>query len=570
MAMTATPTSAEPGVRRLPSRLMVNLYLIVGIGLLIVSGIPETNTLVRYAIGIAAEIVLVILALVFMRIERLRVPETARLKRPGAIPTLLALAAVPGLWVSGIVINLVAVLLFGYTTPAPPAQFPANLVEALALALTTMVIAPLAEEFIFRGYVQRAYERRSIWTGILVGGLIFAIYHLRFQGVFALIPVALGLGYVAWRTESIYPSILMHAAYNSIATFILISTSLLPLEVTGALTGVVACLGFLVTPLSFVALWLLWRTTAPVRLAPTPRPRRRWRWAWALPLAALLALYGYVAVSEVLTNRFPERVLNDAIALAPPDPWDEPVRLRYAVQTPLGSDLGEAICDRRSEEAAYVLTCEADYEGYDITDEIPELTGLLEDLDFEDLPLDIPGFQSMLRADPGTWMLEAAWTRTDLDLAALDVSGEVSATRPFALQYAAEQAADAVTAEGPDTGTTTLDLPTGTPRLMLHEWAWRLAALPFELPYGGPVTVVWTDPEMGPQVADGFLRVAGGEPMRTPAGSYVTWRVNVTWEDGTGDEQMVSAWYDTESAHTLIRYDDGIVSYLLAGTESAE
>ena len=42
----------------------------------------------------------------------------------------------------------------------------------------------------FRGYVQRAYDRGKPLTGIMVGGLIFALYHLQFQGLFALLPVA--------------------------------------------------------------------------------------------------------------------------------------------------------------------------------------------------------------------------------------------------------------------------------------------------------------------------------------------------------------------------------------------
>jgi hypothetical protein len=103
---------------------------------------------------------------------------------------------------------------------------------------------------------------------------------------------------------------------------------------------------------------------------------------------------------------------------------------------------------------------------------------------------------------------------------------------------------------------------------MLHEWAWRFGALPFDMPYGGPVTVVEEDAVGGAAVYRGFLRVIGGEPAWTPAGNFIAWHVTVTWEDAAGQRQARSAWYTSESPHTLVRYDDGVVSYLLQSIET--
>jgi hypothetical protein len=52
--------------------------------------------------------------------------------------------------------------------------------------------------------------------------------------------------------------------------------------------------------------------------------------------------------------------------------------------------------------------------------------------------------------------------------------------------------------------------------------------------------------------------VQGGEPIATPAGNYLAWRVEV------GEQ---TAWYDVEPPHTLLRYDDGQSIYLLTGVE---
>ncbi|MCD6286888.1 MAG: CPBP family intramembrane metalloprotease, partial [Anaerolineae bacterium] len=200
-----TPDS-RPGAlaaKEYPSRLAANVYLAVGIAILILSSRPETRTLTRYAIGIAVEVALAGLAFLFMRAERLDLVATARLRKPQLREVGLAILAVPGLWVAGVLLNLLSALVLGYTTPATPSQYPSTLLEAVAMAITTMFVAPLCEELMFRGYVQRAYERRNVWVGVAVGGIIFALFHLRFQGAPALLPVAIALSLIAWRTGSI-------------------------------------------------------------------------------------------------------------------------------------------------------------------------------------------------------------------------------------------------------------------------------------------------------------------------------------------------------------------------------
>ncbi len=50
---------------------------------------------------------------------------------------------------------------------------------------------------------------------------------LTFPGFFGLVPVALALGFIAWRTGSIVPAMAVHG-FNAIATLLLIGTSFLP------------------------------------------------------------------------------------------------------------------------------------------------------------------------------------------------------------------------------------------------------------------------------------------------------------------------------------------------------
>ncbi len=81
--------------------------------------------------------------------------------------------------------------------------------------------------------------------------------------------------------------------------------------------------------------------------------------------------------------------------------------------------------------------------------------------------------------------------------------------------------------------------------LASREWAWRMSGLPsrYHTARTQPSSMRTSEQSLS---TSSFLHVVGGEPVWTPAGNYVTWRVNLTWDDGSGSERMESAWFDTE------------------------
>ena len=119
--------------------------------------------------------------------------------------------------------------------------------------------------------------------------------------------------------------------------------------------------------------------------------------------------------------------------------------------------------------------------------------------------------------------------------------------------------------------------------LIGYEWAWRLSALPFRLPFGASVNVVQADAQGAPHLYNGFLHVQGAEPVWTPSGNYISWKVNLTWNEACPVEtagparicregeqkRMQTAWYDAQAPHTLVRFDSGhgAVSYILTAIE---
>lgn len=105
--------------------------------------------------------------------------------------------------------------------------------KLVLLAGLVCVLPPIAEEMLFRGYVQRRLLQR--WhpaAAIAASSVLFVLAHFDPVHVLAVIPLAVWLGVIAWRSDSVWPSMLCHAAQNSFALWIARQTHALEMGVT--------------------------------------------------------------------------------------------------------------------------------------------------------------------------------------------------------------------------------------------------------------------------------------------------------------------------------------------------
>jgi membrane protease YdiL (CAAX protease family) len=99
----------------------------------------------------------------------------------------------------------------------------------VAAAVFVCVIAPIAEEFFFRGFVfgvlrgwRITVRGRNIgvWVAAVLTGILFGAAHLGGTPVIFVVPLAF-LGFVLcivrWRTGSLYPGMALHSANNALA-----------------------------------------------------------------------------------------------------------------------------------------------------------------------------------------------------------------------------------------------------------------------------------------------------------------------------------------------------------------
>jgi membrane protease YdiL (CAAX protease family) len=84
-------------------------------------------------------------------------------------------------------------------------------------ALIVIVLAPITEELTFRGLGYTLLERFGEWSAIVLVGIAFAAVHGLVEGFPLLFAFGAGLAYIRARTSSVYPTILLHATFNTVA-----------------------------------------------------------------------------------------------------------------------------------------------------------------------------------------------------------------------------------------------------------------------------------------------------------------------------------------------------------------
>ncbi len=161
-----------------------------------------------------------------------------------------------------------------------------NRLEQTAVLVAVVVLAPVAEELLFRGVLFRGLtERLGIVASAVLSGFIFSAYHLDPVGFLPRFEIGIILALLVWKRGSLWPAIAFHAANNALA-MILMAAEIQDSDVPWWV-GVVSLVALLAS-----AAWFWTRpTTAPPELAQRP-PVSFFRAVgpWVLPLAVSAVL----------------------------------------------------------------------------------------------------------------------------------------------------------------------------------------------------------------------------------------------------------------------------------------
>jgi len=92
------------------------------------------------------------------------------------------------------------------------------------LVITAVIVAPLAEEIMFRGSLQQAFclITGRPWAAVALTSLIFGLLHPYSWMIPPLFLLSMCLGYIYQRTGNLWATIAIHAAFNGLSVGVLL------------------------------------------------------------------------------------------------------------------------------------------------------------------------------------------------------------------------------------------------------------------------------------------------------------------------------------------------------------
>jgi uncharacterized protein len=158
--------------------------------------------------------------------RRRAAPKQLGFRWVGAGPLLLMFPALFGLIVINYPVGVLTNFLFDdVTTPREQllGRGDSLPMEAfIPMFFVVVVVAPVVEEFIFRGMLFRLLRsNRSFWTAASLSALAFSISHLIPSLVLFLFVLGIVFAWVVERYESVYPAMALHALNNGFVMVLL-------------------------------------------------------------------------------------------------------------------------------------------------------------------------------------------------------------------------------------------------------------------------------------------------------------------------------------------------------------
>lgn len=142
---------------------------------------------------------------------------------PGLAHGVVGFAAILPVCIAALIVNAVIVQMLGGRVEVHPlldtVQKTREPWVMILAGVQAAVLAPLAEEFMYRGVLMMALVKQIGVTGALVvSSAVFGVVHLPAepQAVLALFVLGMALGYVAHRTRSLVAPIVAHALFNAL------------------------------------------------------------------------------------------------------------------------------------------------------------------------------------------------------------------------------------------------------------------------------------------------------------------------------------------------------------------
>ena len=193
-------------------------YFFIALLLLFVGSIAQRWDIYK-GLLITEYLIILLPTILFIKIRGYSIKKVIRLNRISlkeiVIIPLITICAYP----IGIFLNYMGIIiltLIGKVRPSP-VPIPENGLEFILGFFVIAITAGICEEVMFRGLIFKSYEGIGAKKAIVISGLLFGLFHFNLQNLLG--PAFLGIlfGYLLYRSDSIFTTILAHTTNNGIA-----------------------------------------------------------------------------------------------------------------------------------------------------------------------------------------------------------------------------------------------------------------------------------------------------------------------------------------------------------------
>jgi membrane protease YdiL (CAAX protease family) len=92
----------------------------------------------------------------------------------------------------------------------------------ILLIMGVVIIASISEEILFRGFLQVSLERKGdITRAVILSSVTWTIIHVNPYWAIQIFITGVIIGFLAWRTNSVYPTMIVHATNNFISLLVI-------------------------------------------------------------------------------------------------------------------------------------------------------------------------------------------------------------------------------------------------------------------------------------------------------------------------------------------------------------
>ena len=173
----------------------------------------------NYGILITEFLLVALPTILYAKLKGASIKKELRFNRLGLTDTLLVAVAFVSAYFVAVFVNIIGQILISMIGDIiiPDIPFATDATEYIVLLFVMAGSAGICEEILFRGFLLRAYEGFGMRKGILVTAILFSILHLNIQNLLAPFFLGLVLGFVVYKTNSIFAGILGHFINNAIS-----------------------------------------------------------------------------------------------------------------------------------------------------------------------------------------------------------------------------------------------------------------------------------------------------------------------------------------------------------------